>query len=93
MMRGRDGRRAEEGIVIKTSLNRETDRERETGSDSDPSETYSLLKHDKHCFPYRMDLRGLKGISAYITIHNERLLGLPHRASSYQSVIVSLIPC
>lgn len=39
-------------------------------------------------FPSRMDLKGLKGISAYITIHKHRLFGLPHKASSSQSVIV-----
>lgn len=39
-------------------------------------------------FPSRMDLKGLKGMSAYITIHKHRLFGLPHKASSSQSVIV-----
>lgn len=39
-------------------------------------------------FPSTMDLKGLKGMSAYITIHKHRLFGLLHWASSSQSVIV-----
>lgn len=77
---GREGRMGE--IKRKGVIKRKFSLERETAM---PLKTILCLCTTNPCW---MDLRGLKTISAYITIHKHRLFVLPHQASSSQSVIV-----